>query len=84
MNNRAEISAESVLKQEIAYYERERDTLAAEYPGRYLLIYGDRLIGDYATRGEATTAGGRKFGGAPILVRFAGEGTPVFTTTTTF
>lgn len=84
MSNRAEIPAESVLEQETAFYERERAALAAKYPDRYLLIYGDSLIGDYATREEATTEGGRRFGGAPILVRFAGEGTPVFTSTTLF
>lgn len=74
----------SVLDVEVSFYERERDALAAEYPGRYLLIHGDRLVGHFETFDEATAEGSRKFGTAPILVRLAGEGTPVFTTTTIF
>ena len=84
MTTRTRLPRDSVLDVEVAFYERERDALAAKYPGRYLLIYGDELIGNFATRGEATAEGGRKFGGAPILVRLAGEGTPVFTSTTIF
>ena len=74
----------SALEKEIEFYERNRDELANKYPGRYLLIYGDDLIGDYATMGEATAEGSRRFGSTPTLVRLAGEGTPVFTITTIF
>lgn len=73
-----------VLEKEIEFYERNRDELANKYPGRYLLIYGDNLIGDYATRGDATTEGVRRFESEPVLVRLAGEGAPVATLTTIF
>lgn len=73
-----------VLEVEVAFYERERDKLAADYPGRYLLIYGDRLVGDFATLGEATTEGVRRFGAGPFLARLAGADEPVSTTTSIF
>ena len=71
-----------VLEKEIEFYERNRDELANKYPGRYLLIYGDDLIGDYATMSDATTEGVRRFGSEPVLVRLAGaDATSIYTTT---
>ena len=84
MGNRAEIPAVSVLEQETAFYERERAALAANYSGRYLLIYGDRLVDDFETMEDATTEGVRMFGSEPILVRLAGEDAPVASLTTIF
>lgn len=85
MSIRAEVPAESVLlEQEIAFYGRECDALAAEFPGRYLLIYGDSLIGDFATMEEATAEGVRKFGAGPFLARLAGERSSVTSLTTIF
>lgn len=84
MRNRTEDRDDPVLEQEIAFYERERERLAAEHPGRYLLIYGDKLVGDFETMSEATAEGTRRFGGDPILVRLAGEGAPVASLTTIF
>ena len=74
----------SLLEVEAAFYERERDALAAEYPERYLLIYGDRLIGDFATMGEATAEGVRRFGAGPFLTRLAGADEPAVALTTVF
>ena len=48
-----------------------------QYPNRYVLIYGDALIGDFATIDEALIAGLEKFGQVPLLIRKPGEKTPV-------
>lgn len=77
-------SEKSVLEVELAFYERERDRLAEQHPGEYLLIYGDSLIGHYETQGVAAAEGTRRYGSGPFLVRLAGEGTPVFTSTASY
>lgn len=84
MNEMQKVESGHVLDQEISFYEREREDLAANFPGRYLLIYGDKLIGDFATLGDATSEGVRRFGSGPFLARLAGADAPVSTTVTIF
>ncbi len=63
----------TILEAETAYYEKKRKELKRTKPGRFLLIHGKRLHGDYSTVEKAVAAGTRKFGQGPFLVVKSGE-----------
>ncbi len=62
-----------MLDAETAYYEKRRSEFKRTKPGRFLLIHGKRLHGDYATFDRAVAAGTKKFGEGPFLVVKSGE-----------
>lgn len=68
---------ESPLVQENEYYAANKDEFVRRYPGRYLLIKGQELIGNYATANEAIGEGSRRYGVGPFLVRLSGTDAPV-------
>ena len=45
--------AETALRDEFDYYLEHQAELAAKYQGRYIVIKGHRLLGDYTTVEEA-------------------------------
>jgi hypothetical protein len=60
--------------------DNERKAFAAHaeewaklYPGRFLVVKGEVLVGDFATIEEALAAGADRFGLEAFLVRRAGE-----------
>ena len=44
------------LRKEYDFYLREKDRILSDYAGRYVVIVGEKLIGDYATQIEAINA----------------------------
>lgn len=62
-----------VLTAELEYYEKHRESLARDHPGRFLLIHGSELHGSFDTLDAALEAGFDKFGSEPFLARGAGE-----------
>lgn len=59
------------LSAEKALFNSQRDELAARYPGHYLLIKAEEVVGAYQTFDEAVDAGVEKFGAGPFLVQSA-------------
>ncbi|HEX4960516.1 MAG TPA: hypothetical protein VF173_06735 [Thermoanaerobaculia bacterium] len=55
-----------MFEKEIAVYSKIKSKLPL---GQFVLIHGDELIGVFATDAEAVTAGARRFGLEPYLVR---------------
>lgn len=51
--------AEKLLAEERAFYEEHFEEYRHKYVGRYLLIHGSRLIGDYEDELEASYEGYR-------------------------
>ena len=47
------LMSETALRDEFEYYLEHQAELAAKYQGRYLVIKGHRLLGDYTTADEA-------------------------------
>lgn len=69
---------EKLLAEERAFYEEHFEEYRRKYAGRYLLIHGSRLIGDYADEMEANYEGYRQVWrtgteGRGYLVLKAGE-----------
>lgn len=71
-----DIQNENILSVECTYYDENRDKLLLQYPNRYLLIFGDRVIGNYAKDDDAIYEGCRQFGDKPFLVRRSGDTAP--------
>ena len=66
-------SAEGMLKAEIAYYDEHTTELLLKYANRFVLIYGDQLIGTFESRSEAVGEGVSRYGRGPFLVRRTGD-----------
>lgn len=62
-----------VLTAELEYYEKHREVLARDHPGRFLVIHGSELHGSFDTLDAALAAGFKEFGSEPFLARGAGE-----------
>ena len=56
------------LEKELAYFERERERLLEEAEGKYVLIYGEDLLGTYESEEDAISEGYRRCGNVPFLV----------------
>lgn len=54
---------------DVAYFEVNRDELLARCPGRWVVIYDGKLLGDWATFAEAYGAGVRLAKSEDIHVR---------------
>ncbi|MCY4170375.1 MAG: hypothetical protein OXF08_02125 [Bacteroidetes bacterium] len=67
----------NLLQKESAFFESNWEKLLLQYPNRVLLIHGEKVEGDFPTIADAITAGVRKFGSGPFLVRRSGEDEPV-------
>jgi hypothetical protein len=62
-----------MLDKERKFFAAHADQWAKDYPGRFLVVKSEELIGDFATIDEALTAGASRFGLESFLVRRAGE-----------
>ena len=66
-----------LLAKEIEFYNRSKKQFVHNYVNRYLLIKGDKLIGNFQSHDLAVREGVRRFGAGPFLVRLSGEDTPM-------
>ncbi|MYA44453.1 MAG: hypothetical protein F4Z31_22220 [Gemmatimonadetes bacterium] len=62
-----------LLDKEVSFYESHRGEFEKRYPGRYLLIHGRKLHGDYASFEKAVKGGVKRFGEGPFLVLLSGD-----------
>ena len=62
-----------MLDKERKFFAAHADEWAKAYPGRFLVVKNEELVGDFATIDEALTAGAGRFGLQSFLVRRAGE-----------
>lgn len=74
----AKVQPESLLADELEFYEEHFDEYATRFPDQYVLICGRRLIGVFPTRREAIDEG-YPLGVRKMLVRECGtRPEPVF------
>jgi len=64
------------LEHEMAYFEAHRDEWLEHHRGQFALIYGDELLGTYATFEEAFEAGVTRLGNQSFLIRQITEENP--------
>lgn len=58
-----------LLQKELDAFEAQKDQLLASALGKYVLIYGDQVLGTYDTENDAVVEGYRKCGNVPFLVK---------------
>lgn len=61
-----------MLDVERAYFDKSIAELEARFPGRFVLIKGEEIIGDFNTIQEALAEGTRRFGLEGFFVRQVG------------
>ena len=64
----------ATLKQEIVAFEQMRDDLETEYPGKWVVVRDQQLIGTYDSFEIAANDAVRQFGRGPYLIRQVGAG----------
>jgi hypothetical protein len=62
----------TILDQEIAAYDKMRPDLESLHMGEWVLFFGDRLIGVFASFDEAAKHAVQAFGRGPYLIRQVG------------
>lgn len=67
------------LKKELDFFIRKKNRFLELYPGQFVLIKRDKLIGTYTTEQEAFKAGVEKFGSQPFLIKQVIKQEPIAT-----
>jgi hypothetical protein len=62
-----------MLDTERQYFEQHRGELLRQYPGKFVVIKEDELLGSFDNIQDALGAGARQFGMSPFLVRRTDE-----------
>jgi hypothetical protein len=63
------VTADSNLQHELGVYERNKAKFLSQYPGFYVLIKGDEVLGPYPTAQAAYEDGLNRFKLQPFLVK---------------
>ena len=72
------------LEREFQYFLKNQDKLVEKYEGRFVVIVGDEVVGDYESAGEAYFGAqelGHELG--TFLIQFATPGEEAYTHTIT-
>ncbi|MBM3404784.1 MAG: hypothetical protein FJY10_07840 [Bacteroidetes bacterium] len=69
------------LKKEFQYYLDHQDELVKQYNGRYLVIMGEKVVGDYPTKLEAYHDAVKKFGLGNFIIQLCSPGNKDYTVT---
>jgi hypothetical protein len=62
-----------MLETERDYFDKHRDDLLRQYPGKFVVIKEEQLLGSYDTIQDALAAGAREFGMVSFLVKRTDE-----------
>lgn len=60
---------EAPLERELKTYEGHREELLGQSSGRFALIHGDEIVDVFDAKPDAISAGYKKFGNEPFLVK---------------
>jgi hypothetical protein len=58
-----------VLSKELKTYEANLENLLGSHEGKFVLIYGDKVLGTFDSQMDAITWGYRELGNVPFLVK---------------
>ena len=70
-----------MLEREFQYFQDHQDELAARFSGRFIVIVGDEIIGDYESRDEAYAACSAEHEVGTFLIQRADRGEGAITNT---
>ena len=69
------------LKDEFDFYKKHQAELVKKYHGRYVVIFEDKIIGDYDTQEEAVAEAVKTHDLGTFLVHLVGDGEENYTQT---
>ena len=58
-----------MLEKELAFYDKNLESWLSIYPGKFILVKGEELVGVFDTNEQALTTGASLFGLASFLIR---------------
>lgn len=58
-----------MLETEIKFFRKNQEDWIKKYPGKFVLVKGEKLIGVYTSEDEALAEGARHFGLTSFLIR---------------
>ena len=58
-----------VLSKELETYEANLESLLGSHEGKFVLIYGEKVLGTFDSQMDAITRGYRELGNVPFLVK---------------
>ena len=61
------------LDKEIEAFEKMKSTLVEHHPGKFVIIYKEKLVGSYDTFENAAKEAVNRFGKGPYLIRKVGD-----------
>ena len=59
---------QQVLREELHFFEKNKEEYLKHYKGQFVLIKGKKLIGSFTTEEEAYKTGVEQFGNTPFLI----------------
>lgn len=65
-----------MLDEERAYFDEHLPDWLQHYPGKYIVVRGNELVGTFDTQEQALSEGARRFGLSSFLVRQVLESNP--------
>lgn len=68
-----------MLENEFKYYLEHQNELVRKYDGRYLVVVGEAVVGDYATFSEALSAAQKDYEMGTFLIQKCTEGDKDYT-----
>ena len=58
-----------MLEKELAYYQKNLEIWLKQYPGKFVLVKKEELVGVFGTNEEALSVGASQFGLSSFLIR---------------
>lgn len=71
------MSGSTVFARELEYYEQHKPEYLKTFPGLYVLIKGDQMLGPFPSAETAYELGLHKFGMTPFLIKQVVKHEPV-------
>ena len=68
-----------MLEKEFSYYLKHQDELVKKFNGRFIVIIGTQVVGDYDSFAEAVSESQKKYTLGTFLVQKCSEGTDDYT-----
>ena len=69
------------LKDDFEYYLAQQNELVAQYNGRFIVIKDCKVVGDYASQGEAVAEAQKRHELGTFLIQLVGPGDQAYTQT---
>ena len=70
-----------MLDNEFKYYKKNQSELLKKYKGKYIVIIGEKVVGDYDSQSEAFSISSKNHKAGTFLIQFVSSGKKDYTVT---